>query len=50
MRAFRSSLWKGHFNRKPRGIDIAINRSVHAPIAETELENHWTAHTDLQLP
>ena len=42
-----SNLRAGTTRGKSREINIAINRSAHALVVETELENHWTAHTDL---
>jgi hypothetical protein len=42
-----SNLRAGTTRGKSREINIAINRSAHALVVETELENHRTAHTDL---
>jgi hypothetical protein len=42
-----SNLTAGTTRGKSREINIAINRSAHALVVETELENHWTARTDL---
>ena len=44
---FPSNLRAGTTRGKSREINIAANRSAHALVVETELENHWTAHTDL---
>ena len=46
-RTFPSNLRAGTTRGKSREINIAANSSAHALVVETELENHWTAHTDL---